>query len=197
MPDITLAWMISRMIDADIISQFGFDTDYIKWLWQLNKQYYGDSQLDWGMGKSSTTRYSICNILTGSITLGRIDESLTTEFWLTHSRARTPGQYWETDPTTGKPTNIRCQNTKERMHASVRIRKGIPGRGLDDHGVYNPAALAGWTCTIVNEEKVQWLPLGHDTVPMPEDELLPLEMDLMRYISPDIEQKLWKIQGSS
>jgi hypothetical protein len=55
MPDITLAWMISRMIDADVISQSGFDMDYIKWLWQLNKQYYGDYQLDWGMGTSSTT----------------------------------------------------------------------------------------------------------------------------------------------
>jgi hypothetical protein len=83
------------------------------------------------------------------------------------------------------------------MHACVRIRKGVPGRGLDDHGVYNPPALAGWTCTGVSEENVQWFPLGHETKPMPEDKLLPLEIALMEYISPGFEKKLWKIQGST
>ena len=79
----------------------------------------------------------------------------------------------------------------------MRIRKGVPGRGLDDHGVYNPPAVAGWTCTGVNEENVQWLPLGHDTAPMPEDTLLPLEVELMKFISPRIWQNLWVIQGSA
>ena len=51
MPDITLAWMVSRMIDANIISEAGFDMDYIKWLWQLNKDYYGNYPLDWGLGR--------------------------------------------------------------------------------------------------------------------------------------------------
>ena len=51
MPDITMAWMVSRMIDANIISEAGFDIDYIKWLWQLNKDYYGNYPLDWGLGR--------------------------------------------------------------------------------------------------------------------------------------------------
>ena len=115
---------------------------------------------------------------------------------LTHSRARSPGQYWETDPTTGQPLNIPCQGTNERMHASVRIRKGIPGRGLDDHGIYNPPALDGWTCTGVANRKVQWLLPGHDKKTMAEDELLDLERELMDFISPGMSEELWKIQGT-
>jgi hypothetical protein len=115
---------------------------------------------------------------------------------LTHSRARSPGQYWEADPKTGQPLNIPCQGTNERMHASVRIRKGIPGRGLDDHGIYNPPALDGWTCTGVADEKVQWLLPGHDKKTMDEDELLDLELKLMEFISPGMSKDLWKIQGT-
>lgn len=113
---------------------------------------------------------------------------------LTHSRARSPGQYWEADPKTGQPLNIPCQGTNERMHASVRIRKGIPGRGLDDHGIYNPPALDGWTCTGVADEKVQWLLPGHDKITMDEDKLLDLELKLMEFISPGMSEDLWKIQ---
>jgi hypothetical protein len=54
--DITLAWMISRMIKEDIISDKGFDRDYIEYLWQLNKIYYGADKLSWGMGKFFTTQ---------------------------------------------------------------------------------------------------------------------------------------------
>jgi hypothetical protein len=115
---------------------------------------------------------------------------------LTHSRARSPGQYWETDPKTGQPLNIPCQGTNERMHASVRIRKGIPGRGFDDHGIYNPPALDGWTCTGVADEKVQWLLPGHDKITMDEDKLLDLELKLMEFISPGMSEDLWKIQGT-
>jgi hypothetical protein len=82
------------------------------------------------------------------------------------------------------------------MHASVRIRKGIPGRGLDNHGVYNPPAISGWTCTGVNDQKVQWILPSHEKKTMDEDKLLPLEIELMNYISPIVYQNLWEIQGS-
>jgi hypothetical protein len=82
------------------------------------------------------------------------------------------------------------------MHASVRIRKGIPGRGLDDRGVYDPPALQGWDCTGVNEKKVQWVLPGHERRTMDEDKLLPLEIDFMKFISPAMYDKLWMIQGS-
>jgi hypothetical protein len=82
------------------------------------------------------------------------------------------------------------------MHASVRIRKGIPGRGLDDHGIYNPPALDGWTCTGVADKKVQWRLPGHNKKTMDEDELLDLELELMEFISPGMSEELWKIQGT-
>jgi hypothetical protein len=83
------------------------------------------------------------------------------------------------------------------MHASVRIRKGTPGRGLDDHGVYDPPALSGWSCTGVEEHNVQWIIPGHYKKTMAEDELLPLEIELMKYISLDTYKNLWIIQGSA
>jgi hypothetical protein len=49
-PDITLVWMVSQMIKENIISKAGFDIEYIKWLWQLNKDYYGKDGRDWGLG---------------------------------------------------------------------------------------------------------------------------------------------------
>jgi hypothetical protein len=122
---------------------------------------------------------------------------MTSMYALTHSRARTPGQYWETDPTTGQPLNIPCKGTNEHMHASVRIRKGIPGRGLDDHGTYNPPSLDGWICTGVANKKVQWLLPGHNKKTMDEDELHDLELELMEFISPDIHEDLWEIQGTA
>lgn len=60
MPNMTLAWMISRMIKEKIISDSGFDMDYIKWLWERNKKSYGkENPIDWGMGKSSTLQSSL------------------------------------------------------------------------------------------------------------------------------------------
>jgi hypothetical protein len=83
------------------------------------------------------------------------------------------------------------------MHASVRIRKGTPGHGLDDHGVYDPPALSGWSCTGVKEHNVRWIIPGHNKKIMAEDELLPLEIELMKYISLDTYNNLWIIQGSA
>lgn len=83
------------------------------------------------------------------------------------------------------------------MHASVRIRKGTPGRGLNDHGIYDPPALSGWKCTGVNDHKVQWILPGHEKKVMEEDELLPLEIQLMENISTTSCDNLWKIQGST
>ena len=201
--DITLAWMISQMIKENIISEKGFDMDYIRWLWELNKKYYGDeeSKQSWGMGESSNA-YPSKGLTKQLSSLGRIDESLTAFYKLTHSLPRTPDQYWETDGQTGKPKNVRCQGTKEHVHASVRIRKGLHGRGLDDNGVYNPPALRDWTCTGVDSKNPRWTLPGH-TMPgqkeplMEEDELLPLELELMQYISPYVYDNLWKIQGSA
>ena len=97
---------------------------------------------------------------------------------------------------TGKPKNVPCQGTNERVHASVRIRKGLHGRGLDDNGVYNPPSLKDWVCTGVDSKKPRWILPGHKEKSMEEDELLPLELELMKFISPDLPQHIWNIQGS-
>jgi hypothetical protein len=38
------------MIKEKVISEAGFDIEYIKWLWQLNKDYYGANKRGWGLG---------------------------------------------------------------------------------------------------------------------------------------------------
>jgi len=61
-PDITLVWMVAQMIKSGIISKAGFDIDYIKFLWQLNKDYYGECKPGWALGWFSTL--GISSILT-------------------------------------------------------------------------------------------------------------------------------------
>src|SRR2546423_6820872 len=110
--DITLVWMISQMIKR-IISEEGFDMDYIKWR--------PPAGLEW------VRRLQIIR-LWGRLTLlsGRIDESFTPFYMLTHSLPRTPDQYWETDGRTGKPKNVPCQGTNERVHAIRPNSQGAP-----------------------------------------------------------------------
>jgi hypothetical protein len=58
LPNITLVWMISRMMEEDIISDAGFDMNYIRWLWEQNKNYYAAPAPGWGLGKSSKLKCS-------------------------------------------------------------------------------------------------------------------------------------------
>lgn len=53
--DIALVWMISQMIKEEIISEGGFDMEYLRLLWQLNKDYYGEYKRKWAMGRPVTT----------------------------------------------------------------------------------------------------------------------------------------------
>ncbi len=48
MADITLAWMVSQLMENDILA---FDLDYIRWLWKNNIDQYGDHPSAWGLGK--------------------------------------------------------------------------------------------------------------------------------------------------
>jgi hypothetical protein len=38
-------------------------------------------------------------------------------------------------------------DTNERMHAIVRLRMGLPMKGLEDKGDYDPESMEGWTAT--------------------------------------------------
>lgn len=193
--DIALVWMISQMIKEKIISEDGFDMEYLRLLWQLNKDSYGEYKRKWAMGRPITT------VLSKDLLMfffpGRIDNSLTSFYQLTHTLWRTPDQYWETNGVTGRPTNIPCRGTNEHVHASVRIRIGLHGHGLDDHGIYKPPSLQDWICTGVDDKKkVRWVLPGHSDKSMDEDELQPLEIELMKFISPEIYDSFWYIQGS-
>ena len=105
-----------------------FDNDYVLWQHDLNVGYYKQRHeipRSWGLGEIYNS-YRGIEVIAGK-------------------KVRTPGAYYATDPTTGKTTKRMLQNTNEHIHASVRLRIALGGLGSNDKGVYDPAALAGWS----------------------------------------------------
>ena len=186
--DITLAWMISQLNDL-----IYFDTEYITWQNDLNVQYYKDKAegevRTWGLGK-------IYNSIKGIQVLSI-------------PKTREPGRYHRTDPRTGKTTDVPLQHTDEHVHACVRVRMGLGGKGTGDSGTYNPKALAGWrlagidtTDELANtsaddrQHDIRW-EYGGDAkqgpaLTMPEAKLGDVELKLLMSY-PDVYQKLWSI----
>lgn len=73
------------------------------------------------------------------------------------SAYRTPGDYNAADPTTGIPGNRKLVDTRETIHASVRIRKEHGGTGEEDQGKYDPPALKGFKLVGSPEgQNVKW-----------------------------------------
>jgi Uncharacterized alpha/beta hydrolase domain (DUF2235) len=124
--NITLAWMMSRMEEF-----LDFRQDYLMHMYQQNRKYYrstGQKSRWWSFGE-------IYNSMMGIYPLaGR--------------RTRTPGNYFRSDPNTGRPTSKRLKNTNEYIHASVRSRVGMGGPGIQDRGRYDCQALANWSFEI-------------------------------------------------
>jgi Uncharacterized alpha/beta hydrolase domain (DUF2235) len=121
--NITLAWMMSRLWTF-----IDFHPDYIMSCYESNKAYYrstGQKSRSWSFGE-------IYNSMIGVYSLGG-------------GKTRTPGNYYRTDPITGRPTNKKLKNTNEYIHASVRSRLGLQGPGVQDRGIYEPKALRDWT----------------------------------------------------
>lgn len=121
--DITLAWMVNQLEPL-----LDFNREYLLEQHEMNINYYKkqrESVRPWGCGE--------------------INESFSGFQKLAGSQVRTPGSYTATDPISGTDTGRPLRNTKEFMHASVRIRWG--GKDLDrkDKGTYKPDALDGWT----------------------------------------------------
>ncbi|KKY27965.1 hypothetical protein UCRPC4_g00810 [Phaeomoniella chlamydospora] len=135
--NITLVWMISNL------EQFiDFDKSYILQQQRLTREHIedrGHKPRDWGL----------------------IHNSFTPQFWLTGSAVRTPANYFELENSpfsslfglTGRyrSNRRRLHNTRQTVHASVRVRKACDGRGYNDKGYYECAALKGW----------KWKPVGH------------------------------------
>jgi hypothetical protein len=120
--NITLAWMMSQLQGL-----LDFDEDYIDYHHHLQVQHEDEERKPvrgWGLGELVNSRAGIRA--------------------LTPSKVRTPGQYHATDPQTGANTKTPLRNTKEHVHPNVRVRLALKGKGIGDHGVYDPKALKGW-----------------------------------------------------
>jgi hypothetical protein len=121
--DITLAWMISKLEPF-----LDFRPNFLMGLWEQSRAYYKET--------GQRTRWW---------SFGELYNSLKGLYSLTGSKTRTPGNYFRTDPLTGRPTSKRLRGTNEYIHASVRARVGLQGPGPMDRGTYNPPALRDWT----------------------------------------------------
>lgn len=94
------------------------------------------------------------------------------------SAYRTPGDYNATDPNTGITGNRKLVDTRETIHASVRIRKVHGGKGEEDQGNYDPPALKGFKLVgTPGANNVRW-EAGSKRV-LQEDVLGPVEKELL------------------
>jgi hypothetical protein len=122
--------------------------------------------------------------------------------WLGGIESRAPGDYNRYDWKTGKEFQpLRpLQHTFEAIHPSVRLRMGLPGKGLEDLGDYIPESLDGWkvigaagnpSSGAVNFSEIQkgqkdihWQ--KGDKV-LPEAIISEIEYDLLKSIVPSVE----------
>ncbi|EXJ80919.1 hypothetical protein A1O3_07207 [Capronia epimyces CBS 606.96] len=121
--NITLAWMISKLEPF-----LDFRPNFLMSLWEENRAYYKST--------GQKTRWW---------SFGELYNSFKGFYSLAGSKIRTPGNYYRTDPYTGRPMSKRLRNTNEYIHASVRSRLGLQGPGAQDRGAYDPPALRDWT----------------------------------------------------
>lgn len=75
--------------------------------------------------------------------LTRLDDSATDVTALGGVANRSPRAHCRVDYASGKPTGEMLRGTRERVHASVRVRVQARGRGYEGHGVYRAEALRG------------------------------------------------------
>jgi Uncharacterized alpha/beta hydrolase domain (DUF2235) len=119
MANITLAWMMDQLSPfLDMYDQYIMEAAY------ETDEYYQDTgqrRRPWAFGE-------ILNSLTGAYVVGG-------------GKDRTPGQYFASDPDTGRATRRPLRDTHEYVHPSVRIRYELRGPGKEDRGDYDPPAL--------------------------------------------------------
>ncbi len=190
--DITLAWMMSQL-DPMIC----FDREYITWQRELNVKYYQSQRppqevRPWGLGFIKNSRKGIQV--------------------LSRAQVREPGRYRKMDPSTGQKTDTPLENTHECVHASVRVRMGLGGKGTSDNGPYNSKALKGFKLAgvksngeVVNggissqqsgQGKIRWEYGGSSKAgpefSLPEDQLGEVELTLLR-TSPEVYERFSSI----
>lgn len=92
-------------------------------------------------------------------------------------------------------------NTNEKMHPSVRLRMGLPGKGLEDRGEYAPGALDGWKVAGVASASagpvtLQQIQAGQksicwqkDGLKMEEEVMSEIEWDLLKLSAPELQEQ--------
>ena len=185
--DLTLAWMIANLQAHGILD---IAPTYAAEQRRLNEAYYRalhppQPPRGWG--------------------LGRLYDSYSAMYHLAGRQTRTPGRYARPDQRTNDPTDVRLVHTEETVHASVRIRMELGGKGAEDVGKYKSEALKGWDCVPPDVEapeatsptaernptrkRHRWVSVrGKDVVVLPEDELAEIELGLLR-MSEEVYQK--------
>src|SRR5436305_13455251 len=109
------------------------------------------------------------------------------KWWPGGKAKRTPCSYLVYDHFTGLPKKPPqpLRNTNEKVHASVRVRLGLPGKGLEDKGNYSCAALDGWKVHGVQDSETKFRWQNEDgQKSMEEDLLSEIEWELLESISP-------------
>lgn len=168
--NISLAWMMAQLEPL-----LEFDPDYLLDQHRLHVEYckaqkggeYKGVVRPWGLSQ-------IYNSKEGITSIG-------------FSAYRTPGDYFATNPNTGITDKSRkLVHTRETVHACVRIRKLLHGKGEDDHGTYNPTALTDFKLLGTPEDNnVRW-EAGPNRV-LQEDDIGSVEQQLLAQF-PEIER---------
>lgn len=121
--DITLAWMMSQLSPW-----IDFTPGYMKEQRRLHEDYYANLKPAESRGWA----------------LGKVYNSATFPTVLAGTAHRTPLLYYGTNYLTGRKNSEPLRNTNEHIHASVRMRIEMEGKGTNDKGSYYPAGLVDW-----------------------------------------------------
>lgn len=123
MADITLAWMMDQLSPW-----LAFAPGYISTQVSLNDRF---DAMQASQGSTEKRGYA----------MGKIVQSCKFPTSLGGKRNRTPHLYTKTDVVTLRESDEVLTDTNEYVHASVRVRIDLGGKGWDDVGAYKPAGL--------------------------------------------------------
>lgn len=150
MANITLAWMVGQLEEHKLIT---FDRDYL--IRQVHRTLYFHEEA-YQTELKQQPQSTVSNPSPGKLEraktfgiirpwgLGKIHDSYTLFFRLGGAMTRTPMEHAEVSKATMLPTGRMLKGTHETVHASVRVRMALDGKGYDDRGSYISDALVGW-----------------------------------------------------
>ncbi|KAF2756846.1 hypothetical protein EJ05DRAFT_440706, partial [Pseudovirgaria hyperparasitica] len=134
MADITLAWMMDQLSPW-----IDFKPGYISTQVRANDQF---DALVQSQGLKEKRGWA----------LGKIYQSCKFPTSLGGKKNRTPHIFHGEDPFKGTKYKEPLENTNEYVHASVRVRIDLGGKGWEDKGRYAPAGLSEWVLRNENRD---------------------------------------------